>query len=620
MKHLTKQEIKSVFDKFWADTTAANTAMYGLADIWEGPAGKNEGKGTLTSNNTVMAIETHRDNIYVMQGGLSSWLKVITPNETRIYELGSMAMLLLGNRHSPYMSMTVLNDYEVIVGYLYLNLRHLFMAPFGIDMATFYKNPFISISNVRISSSSWVTAIRDASQWTILSNSKTSADNCLPCLSKRNLSSSDFSCVDADFASRQPVRLNGYRAPSEDGVLSYSQGVGLAGMSRITPPVMDPLECLNALDGYSAVFNQARVSPVDVGAAGDQVSSKCSTAIYSNAVNSAEYKSLATALHTEYLGKLLDGVNNIQNLIEESQSIVGGIAEFLAGITPHLGDNEFTRRIFNDSAWWAPIWFASNKVKLEELIGTQRNAYSELYFILMDEFISVLVSVASAGKETQSVPGTVGWVLVGKKNVTPTIRGKNNMTYFRFPSSECMSTRKLFSIDARSIDGICGVETRANGILVWGWKYGESSVLKCFFMTNEGVVSEAGEHVLDQNFSPVGGSPMAVSDAGDIWIIRDFYMADFQDIQFIENTVDAGSEMTDLKKSSTVVNYGNINESTLSLGTGRYYDDGLLDAHPGKRGLEDPRATGNRSWGNDGQQYDWVSGYAGYQIQAADFL
>ncbi len=621
MDFLTPAEIKSVFNGFWQGQTASNTAMYGLGDIWEGPTGENEGEGTLSNNNTVFAIDTYKNNVYIAQGGISSWLKVITPDETKIYTLNSFAILLTNSGRAPYFSMTVINEDEVILGYLYLNLRHQYAAPFGLEMSDFYRNPSISISNIRVSSSSWITAIRDRSEWKIEINSKSGPDNCLPCELKKEATSTEFTCIDLEF-SREANVMPGYRADAENGILSFSQGPGLSGMTRIPMPTMDAEKCMSSIDEYSSIFNRAKISPSDVGRVSAKISKSCSRAMYGNMVKSSAYKAKAKSMAEKYVEDLLANGEDNDKLYVEATKLTGMIGEMLFELSSSFGDNSFTKGLFRDTTWWAPIWFASNKTKLD-LLEDGDNAYSLLFSVSLDDFIAILSAAASsAPTETEAQVEEMGWILVGNKGVTPVKLGKNNMSYFRFPFSECMSARKLFAIpDPFEIDGVCGAETRSNGIVVWGWRYGNPiAILKCFFMSNDGAYSKVGEFPLPEGFSPISGAAMAASDDDGTWIIRDFYLADFNDIQYVETTVDGGAEMKELKESDTVMNYGNINSSTTGVGMGHYYDDGLLDAHPGKHGLDDPPAAGGRAWGNDGRQMDWVTGYSGFQIKSADLL
>jgi len=81
--------VKKTFDEFWKTSpTGSETSMYGLADIWEGPSRDGSPYSAWTGASTVLAIETYKDNVYILQGGHNtSWLKVVTPNGQRMYEL-----------------------------------------------------------------------------------------------------------------------------------------------------------------------------------------------------------------------------------------------------------------------------------------------------------------------------------------------------------------------------------------------------------------------------------------------------------------------------------------------------------------------------------------------------
>jgi hypothetical protein len=610
-------DVKTVFDEFWSggDMAASNTSMYGLADIWEGPS-RSGGTGVITGTNTALAIDTYKDNVYVLYGGgIKSWLKVVTPDSSRIYDIGATLILMTNNNRPPYFSMAVINENEVIAGYLYLNLEHQFHAPFGVDLASVYKNPSFNISNARTSSSAWVTAIRDIGGWHVYVSSKASPDDCLPCAKKKQFAKVDFECSDIPY-SRDALVMPGY----ESGALAYTDhGYG----PRIKKPVMSVGKCAAAINKYSAVFNHVKVSPEDVGLAGRDISRYCNSAMYYNMVNVSEYNAGAKEMRKKYLEKLLDGENDKGYIISESRKLAGIIGGYIDAISSSLGDNDFTKSIFRNTEWWAPIWFNANQSKVNSL-DDKFSCYKLLYSVdLKKEFIPMLLQMASSpgssGRDT--FKGPMGWILVGKAGKSVSKFGKNNMTYFRFPYSSCISTRKLFTIPSPlELDGICGVETRANGILVWGWRYHINSTLNAYFYSNDGAFSKLGSINCGSSFAPTSGAPMAVSDGGSEWIVKDYFYTG-SSIDYVETSVKKGSEMEALMGTSMVLNAANINEYRGSMaGTDGAYQDGTLDAHPGRYDLDDSSVHTDRQWGQGRERFDWVSGYSGFMIMTADRL
>lgn len=618
MAYSSASDIEATFDEFWNQGRAfSNTAMFGLADIWEGPvADGSSGVGEHVGNNTVMAVETYKDNVYVLQGGgTHSWLKVVTPDGIAMYDIGDMLILMTDNMWPPYFCMTVLNEHEVIAGYLYLNLKFQYMAPFGIDMADLYRNPSFNISNSRANKGTWVTGVRDISGWHLYVHSKTSPDNCLPCSAKKSFAKGDFSCVDIDY-SRPALEMPGYRM--ED--LSYSQGISYG--ARIPRQSPNLGKCMKAINDYAAVFNHVKISPDDLGNIGMQVSNNCSSVMYKNMVVASEFKAGGAIMADTYLDRLMGGNNDIAYLIGESVRLTGIIGSFIKDISSSLGDNDFTRLLIQDTVWWAPIWFSANQSAVGAL-DRNASAYSLLRNVTLNDFIMLLLGVAGGGGGgSSSTVSSMGWVVVGKSGTTPTKMGKNNMTYFRFPGAQCISVRKIGSIDgALTIDGIAQLETRANGIVVWAWKYHriESDII-AYFISNDGVLSEVGRAGTGPEFSPVSGAAMAASDAGDKWIVKDYYLADFGSVEYVEITVNGGSEMETLKKGSMVSNYANVNEIIGAIGTpdASYYGDGTLEQHQGRFGLDSNQVTKALSWGNDGKQYSFIAGYSGLQIKTSD--
>ncbi len=611
MPFATPIEIEETFSEFWnVPPIFSNTAMFGVVDIWEGPVAPGQvGRGINAGTNTVMGVETYKNNVYILQGGANySWLKVITPDGTKIYDLTAYLCFMTQSIFPPYFSLTVLNEYEVIAGYYYLNLRHQFCSPYGLSVDDMYKNTAFNISNTRTSHGTWVSAVRDYGGWNVYVNSKTSPDNCLPCSVKKSVAKVNFSCVEILFSSH--VReLRGY----ETEQLSYSQGPGYG--SKIPLQAMNPTECMKALNDYAAVFNHIKISPDDLGEIGLQVSSNCSTVMYKNMVTVTEYKMRSQVMADEYIERLMSGDNDTTYLLGESKELTGLIGEFLYDISSSLGDNDFTKTLIEDTVWWASLWFTANKSDVQEL-GEKESAYSLLSGIQLDDFVVLLLSLAAPnGGKTEESLNTMSWILVGKEGTTPIKMGKNNMTYFRFPSAQCISVKKIARIEnAFSIDGICSVETRANGILFWAWKYEKHPILKAFLVSNDGVLSSVGEIVCDDAFSPVSGSAMAASDAGGTWIVRDYYLADFNQIEYVETEVEGGNELTALKESQMITNFANVNEVTgIPLETNNNYGDGMLDDEHGRYGLDSGEVNKFYAPGGEGYAY---SGYSQLQLES----
>ena len=611
MPYLTPSEIQDTFNDFWSGgTEKVEMSMYGLADIWEGPTGNSNGVGSYINSNTVMALETYKDSVYTIQGGLQGWLKVVSPNGTRIYNLYSSLILLINNSNAPYFSMCVLNEDEVIAGYMYINLRHQFIAPFGLDIADIYSNPFASLSNVRVHDSAWVTAIRDRNSWKLYSYSKAAPENCLPCAAKKRMAKTEFSCSEDQY-SRIASHVPGY---DSDGLLSYGRSSGYDNMRALPQAPMRAGECMKSLKKYTKAFNQAKLVSSDIGIAGKQVSKNCSSGMFSNIITIAEHAESSYQMSKEYLDMLLGGdEGDVAYIKLESSRITGEIAGFLSEISHSLGSNSFTRELMKDTTWWAPIWFSANSDKLR----SGENAYSLLSNVQIDDFIELLRYAASSDSASSvEIPHKMGWIFTGRKGDTPVKFGKNNMTHFRFPRMECIGIQKLFEIPAFSVNGICGVETRPEGIVVWAWEYSTDSNLVCWIMTNGGVATKVAEVGCGDTFAPTSGAPMAVSKGETDWIIHDFFLADNNTIDFTEVTVPIGDDVSTLLKGSLVASYANLNEVT---GTSSFYGDGLLDSNKGQFDLDDSRVT-HGGWSSDGSRPSWSAGYAAYLITASEFF
>ena len=212
----------------------------------------------------------------------------------------------------------------------------------------------------------------------------------------------------------------------------------------------------------------------------------------------------------------------------------------------------------------------------------------------------------------------------------PVKYSKTSMTYFRFPFSICMSSTKLFSIGEREIDYICDVETRPDGVLIWGWK--DKSTLKnrmyielrCYKVSNDGAFNLIGSEDIGYSFSPVDNSAKGVKIDGDSWIVRDYFLKDSVagGIGHVETKVAISADMAEVIGASNTMTYANVNEISGNEGMAKsviHYSDGMLERDYSSYDLDDG-FVGIPAWGNDGKQYKWVSGYSGYQIHNSDLL
>ncbi len=606
-------DVENAFDVFWNSAAASNTSMYGLVDLWEGPL--EDGGGAPPGNNTVMAIDTYKNNVYVFYGGgIKSWIKVITPDGPILYELGALPILMTQSIHPKYFSMAVLNENEIIAGYIYINLEHQFMAPFGLDLSQLYKNPSFNISNFRLSDGAWITAVRDVSGWKMITFAKASPDDCLPCASKKMYAKQSFECKEIEY-SREPLLAMGHN----NGTMAYS-GVGIG--TRVPTPVVNPEKCARAMNQYAAIFNHQKISPDDVGIVGTEMSRYCSSAMYRNMVNVSEYKTGSEKLMKEYLEELIrNGHNDINMIRTESAKLTGIIGEYLYEIRDSLGENDFTRGLMRDTSWWGPIWFNANQGKLGEL-SDDKSAYSLLYYVdMVEDFIPLLKASAKKPSSATSGFSGMGWILVGKQGSALSKYGIGNMTYFKFPKSICISGVSVGRISGpRTISGVCGVETRPDGIYFWAWKYSISaSTISLYRYSNDGVFTNVAS--ASAPGTPTSNSPMSVSLSGDKWKVHDFFYTG-SGISSVSTEVEMSKAMQTLTGYDEISWYANYNETVGPWAApDNAYGDGLLESHPGRfdLGNTSPLISQGRVWGNDGPQFD-IRGYTGYQIKSASNL
>jgi len=634
-QHINPAQVRNIFREFWDKTyDEIYTSMSGMADLWEGPV--EGGGGQMVGVNSILGIRIFNDRIYVVQGGgLKTFIKVFTPNGMEIYDIGVRACLLTNSPRDIYGSITVINDDELIIGYLYINLTLQFSAPYGHDLSTLYKNPAAKYSVARISSTSWVTAVRDSQGWHVFLNTKANPEDCLPCQVKEDaaIGTPKFTCAEINYSQNAQV-IGAYRASrsmlSSGANASISSMGGFGLMDSIPMPQTNPLDCLNTMDEYVALFNKARISPADVGNVGQKLSRNCSRVMYGNMLQTMQYKREVELEHDKYIEAFIQGTEDNSAFLTKMQALVGLITPLLGEIAGSLTDSEMTRNLFSDQIWWGPVWMVANS---QEFVGTPNrvNPYTLLHTVDFNVFIQTLIAAASALGGPQSFPSLpMGWVVMSDANTAPVKYSATSMTYFRFPFSLCMSTQKLFSTGNFDFDAICDVETRPDGVIIWAWNDNSTlnnkmhTQLKCYKISNDGVHRLIDTLTIGYEMSPVDSSAKSVGidENKTYWIVRDYYLKDSQagGIGYVETKVDISQDMTQILGVSSVTNYSNLNEvHGKDIINSTYYSDGLLERNYEQYDLDDG-FMGVPAWGNNGRQYDFVSGYSGYQIHSPDLL
>ena len=634
------EEINSTIMEFWdKDYDEIFLSMAGLANIWEGPVAEVDSP-FMSGAGTILATKVYNDKIFIAQGGgASTLIKVLSPNGVEIYDLGSQANLITHTAMDVYGSMAVINDYEIILGYLYINLKMLFMAPYGIDLSGLWRNPAVKIVPVRVSSSSWIVGIRDSFGWSVMLTQKEGPENCLPCETKEEMASehNGFSCSELQYG-RHAMQITGYKASrsmlASGASLSVSNMGGYGKMERIKRVEHDNEKCFRAIDAYSNAFNRSKISPTDVGEVGQQMSTHCSKIMYLSMLQIVEYKARVQKMYNNYIADFISGTHDNEQLIADSEDLLQLIAGMLGELKNVSRDSTLLQSIFTDQIWWGPIWFTSNKDKIRaDSDGNAPNAYTLLHTIKYEDFVDVMIMAAAAvAPYDGSEPLPMGWVIMAGKNRAPVKYGKDSMTYFRFPFSVCTSTRTLFTCDNMEFKSICEVETRADGTIIWAWD-DRSTLwnkqylrLKVYKVSNDGVFLPIGELDIGYAMSPVddAAKSVGISPDKDYWIVRDYYLIDSVDggIGYVETKVAIPTDMQTIYNVSSTNTYANCNEmhgpEGSSTGTMKY-DDGLLETKWEKFDLDDDRMD-TPAWGNNGPQYTFVAGYTGYQIHSASEL
>jgi len=632
------ENIKSTFMEFWDKSyDEIFLSMAGMADIWEGPT--EDGFGYEDGTSTILAVKIFNDRIFIAQGGgLQTIIKVLSPNGVEIYDLGSQLNLMTHTSQDVYGSMAIINDHELVLGYMYINLKMLFMAPYGIELSGLWRNPAVKIVPTRVSSSSWIVGIRDNLNWTVFITKKESPEDCLPCDSKRKAAreSVEFECREEKYG-RHAMVISGYKASRAalgggGASMSVTRMGGFSKMERIQKPVTDNKRCLEAIDQYVSVFNKAKISPSDVGEIGQKLTSSCSRVLYLSMLQIVEYKTQTTAMYNKYIKDILKGEMDNDWLHSKSKDLVQLISAMLSELKGTSADSELLKSIFSDQIWWGPIWFIANKDKLKKN-GEDVNAYNLLHNIKYDDFAEVmLMATSSANGNIETEPLPMGWIIMANKNKTPVKYGKSSMTYFRFPFSICTSTRPLFKVSNMDFRSICEVETRADGVYVWVWVDKSTlwnkqwMVLRCYKISNDGVSKVLDEVTIGYDMSPVDDSAksVGVSEDNKYWVVRDYYLKDSVNggIGYVESKVHISEDMQDIYSASSTFYYSNLNEMSGAEGSSTStmkYKDGGLERHWEKFDLDDDKIK-TLAWGNDGPQYSFVSGYTGYQIHVSGEL
>ena len=633
-KFINPDLVKNIFREFWDKSySKIYLSMAGMADIWEGP-GKYE--NAYAGASTIIGMQYYNDRLYIVQGGgIQTIIKVISPNGTEIHLIGAQACLMTHTAQDVYGSICVINENELIVGYLYVNLDLQFATPYGLDLAQLWDNSSVKITSARVSSSGWVTAIRSAGGVDFFLHQKASPEDCLSCQTKEDASSrsaAQFSCTEENY-SRQAMVIDSYQASrsmlGSGANMSLTDMKGLGGYERKPMPALDPFECIRTMDEYIALFNKAKISPTDIGVVGQKMSKSCSKNMYGNMLQSIEYKKGTVAMHDKYIEDFLKGKEDNRWIASESKKFLALIVPFLSEIKGNVSDSEMLRALFSDQIWWSSIWFAMNENKY---VGTpdRINPYTLLQEVPFDEFMNMLINAAgNVPPLSPSQPLPMGWIIMSDKNTNPVKYSRTSMTYFRFPFSVCMSTTKLGHLDEFEFDSICDVETRPDGVIIWAWQ--DRSTLKnrmyvvllCYKISNDGVISLLDSLRIGYGGTPVDNSAKTVTTDKDVWYIRDYYLKSSSGgIEYVETKVNISAEMKAVMHASNATNYANLNEISGSPASAKgtvHYSEGMLEHNYEPYDLDDGFVD-IPAWGNNGHQYSWVRGYSGYQIHSADLL
>lgn len=636
-KKTVEVQIENIIRDFWdKDYDEIFLSMAGLADIWEGYLGE-ETPYSATSSPTILGIKIYNDKIFIAQGGgMQTFVKVLSPNGIQIYDLGSQLTLITHTAQDVYGSMAVINDNELVIGYMYINLSRLFMAPYGIDLSTLWNNPSAKIVAVRVNDTSWMVMIRDYMSWRGMLVTRESPEDCLPCETKKKMAKNPdrFECTEINYG-RQALVVRGFTASREDvdngATLSVAGMGGMSKLKELKQPDSNDEECLKSIDGYILAFNKQKISPQDVGMIGRQISTNCSKLLYTNMLEIIEYKQISHSTYIDFMQTFIRGEQDIPALVSECKVNVTLISTMLVSLSELDDTSSFLKSIFSDKIWWGPIWFIANEEKLTQVEG--QNPYKLLDGVSYDAFIDTIKSAGVAASPTEPPNLPMGWIVMAPQGRVPVKYGRESMTYFRFPFAICTSTRSLFEIDAFAFSSVCEIETRADGMIIWVWD-DRSTLwnkmwirLAVYKLSNDGVFTKIDEVDIGYTMSPAEDSAKSIGIAPDnsYWIVRDYFLKDSQQggIGYVETKVDIPVDMKALYVSDQVSPYANINEisgrEAGAMGT-VHYSNGMLERNWEKYDLDDDKIARLPAWGNNGASYNFVGGYTGYMIHSSEEL
>ena len=620
----------SKYREFWdKDYSEIFLTMAGIGDVWESPSGNFE--NSFVGISTIGGIEIYKDKIYIVQGyGMQTIVKVISPQGIEIYGIGPTGILMKSCNRGLQGNLTVLNDDELIVGYMYVNLKRLFSAPYGIDLGSLYGNKYWKISNSRVSSVAWVSGVQDLGGWSIALFKRAAMEDCFDCDIKKKLAAENkaFECEQID----NSFNLHGFsfakkatRSMIATGVsMSISRMGGLELMDDIKPPSGDGVTCLQAIAKYQKVFKKQKPSASEIGNVGNLISEKCSSYMMRYVVEISSYRESVDQMYENYVEKSIRGDADANEwLIQNSRDVVSLIAPALSDITATAIDNNTIDLLFEDIVWWAPIWFIANPDKvLEGQIGA---AYNTARLIDRDNFIKALKNAAmSAPPLPSDSPFKVKWVLASPAGTKPAKFVKNTATFYSFPMGICYSADIIARADRDAFDWICEVETRADGMLIWAWKNVSplnekfDMVLKCFKVTNDGQFTEIASTHVGRWGTPLSGSAKAVAVSPDntFFVVRDYYLKNSKTgpIAFTEVKVNINADMTEILNLPIVNHYANIDEVTLDyMQTNiHHWNDGLFESDWSDFDLDDN--TVRMMTGQSIDYLSFVKGYSAYKV------
>ena len=618
------------YRKFW-DTSYKEhfLTMAGIADIWESPQGNFE--NSFNGIDTIGGLQIYKDRIFIVQGyGMQTLVKVISPSGIEVYGLGANAMIMKSCNKGLEGNFTVLNEDELIIGYLYVNLKRQFSAPFGIDLSELYGHKNWKVVNARINSTSWLNGLQGPDGWKLVVLKRSSMEDCFDCNLKRQLASASkkFQCEQED----RSFTMRGFsfakratRSMLQTGVsTSITRMGGLSKMDDIPLPASSGAGCLYAIERYRDVFKFKNPNIQDIGEAGSLVSEKCASYMLQYVVEIGSYRDKTEYLYDEYTHKSINGdADTHEWLLKESKDALSTIAPALTDIVATSTDDGSLDALFSDIVWWAPLWFVMQDSKIKSIpIG---DAYAAARRVDKDSFISAL---KNAAKTAPGLPKErnfgVKWVLTSQDGTKPTKLAKNTATFYSFPMGICYSMDLIATIDRKAFDWICEVETRADGLIIWAWKdkaeYEKrfDMVLKCFKLTLDGIFTEIASLDTGRDSTPLSGSAKSVSVSSDntFFMVKDYYLVDGEKgpIDYTETKVEINADMTEILNLPVVNHYANLDEFTLDFTMPNIYHwgDGMFEKDWKDFDLDDSQVRMMESKKIDYATF--IKGYSTYKV------